>query len=852
MGPRRPAPHLAAESRAMSPDRLKRKRKALDDRPWIVLLTMCSILTINAFTAPLTPVSSRRARRESTGMHAKLLGRDGNKNLTLAVFPPELDRRHDASDVSNEVQIEHFPPSSSEFDVDDEGEAQEPEHSYNGPLSESVGGGANEGGSSSSPQEGEGEQSFFEKFALQNDLVTASDRLLRSLDTTSSSYTPRPDKSFSDLARLSKAHHSLLSKTSNMRRQRFVTGKYPLYVSVKQNPTKKWLGLAESQIYLNGTSIEKSLASYDIFNWLDHNERQELHDEYEFLSLELLAEIHVRKPGDVNILPRNGAGRSLLDGDSEKNGGFWKSWKLSSDLSSQIDANLQGETEDHERLWMTGFHLTKQRGELHSLNVENGELISLDDRTSKAIKWPNEVASIPTQSSGELEDALLVTDGFLVPGKDKGGLYVVRNPGNPVSEWRVSLTGITNLRDETLNTDESNWFYHRAIFMDLTGDGRKSILAARAKFPLLQGGNEDNISASKGGKGELVWLERPRPHSYDDESGTPLDKDGTVFDPFNAKNTPWKLRVLDEGPDVMFSVADLDADDDTVEIIASQFFGKRLTLHSLQIGVDPKIVFRRVIDHGCGSAFSSVLADLDGLADVHRSEVLPRVVDCGSTIATSKEGDAFSHVLVTSHECSYADSVEGESKSGDSNNGAGTRQLYDGHEIDGGSLFAYRIPNGRGNRKSQPWRRSVVATGFKVQGQINNMISPGAPGFAYTFFPTLDTTRWRRPLIGLAGDCAESAYILKPVDVPDDSRDVIEEIIDKSAKYNLMCEIKCEATVGSLAVGYEDLHANEADQQSGYAKIYVPCYEKDQVLVFSMGSGVDYADADDNDDDDGW
>ena len=57
---------------------------------------------------------------------------------------------------------------------------------------------------------------------------------------------PRP------LSGLSRTHQSLLSKTSHMRRQRFVTGKYPLYVEVKQNPTKKWLGLAESRIYLNG------------------------------------------------------------------------------------------------------------------------------------------------------------------------------------------------------------------------------------------------------------------------------------------------------------------------------------------------------------------------------------------------------------------------------------------------------------------------------------------------------------------------------------------------------------------------------------------------------------------------
>jgi hypothetical protein len=60
---------------------------------------------------------------------------------------------------------------------------------------------------------------------------------------------PQQRRAFSGLSR---THQSLLSKTSHMRRQRFVTGKYPLYVEVKQNPTKKWLGLAESRIYLNG------------------------------------------------------------------------------------------------------------------------------------------------------------------------------------------------------------------------------------------------------------------------------------------------------------------------------------------------------------------------------------------------------------------------------------------------------------------------------------------------------------------------------------------------------------------------------------------------------------------------
>lgn len=79
--------------------------------------------------------------------------------------------------------------------------------------------------------------------------------------------------------------------------------------------------------------------------------------------------------------------------------------------------------------------------------------------------------------------------------------------------------------------------------MDLTSDGRKSILAARAKVPsILNGNNGAQEDGRALGVGELVWLERPQPHSFDKDNGTPLDVDGNVFDPFSDSNTPWKLR----------------------------------------------------------------------------------------------------------------------------------------------------------------------------------------------------------------------------------------------------------------------------------------------------------------------
>jgi hypothetical protein len=315
--------------------------------------------------------------------------------------------------------------------------------------------------------------------------------------------------------------------------------------------------------------------------------------------------------------------------------------------------------------------------------------------------------------------------------------------------------------------------------------------------------------------------------------------------------------VLDEGPDVMFNVADLDPSDDTIEIIASQFFNKRLSLHSLKVGPEPKVIFSRIIDERCGAAFSSVLADLDGLATLSDDDSSrPRVIDSGSTVVSLKNGDAFSHLLVTSHECSFAESTSGHVNSNLSRQDdtevktfdkASHTTADDQSKIDGGSLFAYRIPTCRDAWKTMPWSRSVIASGFKVEGQLSNMINPGAPGFCYTFFPTRGGgvgkgKKWHRPLIGLSGDCAESAYILRPVESTDNNDD---GSIDKSTKYALMCEIKCKATVGSLAVGYDDLYS--AEQQSGYAKIYVPCYEQDKVLVFSMGSGEDeYIE------DDGW
>jgi hypothetical protein len=292
---------------------------------------------------------------------------------------------------------------------------------------------------------------------------------------------------------------------------------------------------------------------------------------------------------------------------------------------------------------------------------------------------------------------------------------------------------------------------------------------------------------------------------------------------------PHILMLLFSVVTVMFSVADLDTEDDSIEVLSSQFFGKRVTLHSIKRGARPRIEFERIIDDRCGSAFGSILADLDGSAssigNEHRC-----VIDSGSTVGTVRMGDSFSHLLVTSHECSYAED--------NTANGEVPEVKVGAASSDGGSLFAYRVPEGKTAWKTEPWVRTTVASGFRVHGQLNNMINPGAPGFVYTFHAKKeDVGSSKQPMIAVAGDCAESAYIFRPDSGKSDNP--TESVVDTSTRYKLMVEIQCGATVGSIGIGYDDFNSAE---ESGYANLYIPCYEKDKVLVFSLGSGEEPVD----------
>jgi hypothetical protein len=230
-------------------------------------------------------------------------------------------------------------------------------------------------------------------------------------------------------------------------------------------------------------------------------------------------------------------------------------------------------------------------------------------------------------------------------------------------------------------------------------------------------------------------------------------------------------------------------------------------LHSIETGKEgslPSVSLERVLDDKCGPAYSAVLGDLIGAGS---STAVPpaTIIDTGSTATFSEAGDACSHVLVTSHECTYDDDF-GEVD-------AVPNKGLDANP-DGGQLFSYKIPK---DWRRDKWERSTVAGGFKCKSNLN--INPGAPGFPYLFYPDLSQRALGgSPHIALSGDGSESAYIFRPD--------------GDSGRYSLMCEIDCGATVGSLAISYKKF-CREGEE--GYAKLFIAAYERDKVFVLGFG-----------------
>ena len=69
------------------------------------------------------------------------------------------------------------------------------------------------------------------------------------------------------------------------------------------------------------------------------------------------------------------------------------------------------------------------------------------------------------------ERAIVVPDGFLVPGKSDGGVYIVRMDGENLTQTVDTIK---------ISAPKSGYFYHMGYWVDLNGDGRKDFITARS------------------------------------------------------------------------------------------------------------------------------------------------------------------------------------------------------------------------------------------------------------------------------------------------------------------------------------------------------------------------------------
>ena len=188
---------------------------------------------------------------------------------------------------------------------------------------------------------------------------------------------------------------------------------------------------------------------------------------------------------------------------------------------------------------------------------------------SSDFKWPN----FPSVAPEQIGDYIVVPDGFLVPFKSNGGVYLISATCDR-SGWD-SKSGAAQIQ----LTPKESYFYHKVEWRDMNGDGKLDILTAHAKKPLIGSA-----------QGQLVWLEQP------------------ASDPL--KNVPWTEHVLIDGPDIWFTSVDLNTSDSYFEVFTTEFFAENLSVYLIS-NKDPKVISSRVIDPDIGPAYTVSLEDLN-------------------------------------------------------------------------------------------------------------------------------------------------------------------------------------------------------------------------------------------------
>jgi hypothetical protein len=394
--------------------------------------------------------------------------------------------------------------------------------------------------------------------------------------------------------------------------------------------------------------------------------------------------------------------------------------------------------------------------------------------------WPNDAVRAP---DGMLPfEGLVVPQGFH-PAQAPGRLTIIDLDDPQRPEYIVhQSTQDTSLPPHAPGNEPR--FYHKALFIDMNGDGLLDIVTVRSGFRIVTFPPPPVVYPPFS---ELVWFENP----------------GPALDP----NVGWDEHVLSGpsplGPDISLDSYDFEGDG-VPEIVATHFFtgdtsnpptkGK-ISIYGAPVGgswadVNPSAFsFARQADISSdrGFPFEIEIVDLnlDGKMDI---------------LATNHQPDA----------CAPFPTHPG--------------QVYALEQPANGDLFG------------GAWPSHTLMDDIRPQPSLPPVNPPGrlAPGRAQAFSPHAWQEGWTKPHIVVGGDEAGKVWILEPTAWWDSNdwnyqSSVIFDINDfygpgttQSAPEGVSI-----STIGAPAVRYDRPH------NGGAAEIYVPVFEARDIHVFS-------------------
>ncbi|WP_338846774.1 VCBS repeat-containing protein [Massilia sp. W12] len=395
--------------------------------------------------------------------------------------------------------------------------------------------------------------------------------------------------------------------------------------------------------------------------------------------------------------------------------------------------------------------------------------------------WPNEVEKLP---SGMLPfNALIAPQGFISAPKP-GRLSLINLDDGKNTEYLVhQSTQSTGSPQDPANSPRA---YHKALFIDMDGDGLKDIVTVRSGFKVG--------ATTYPPYGELVWFKNP---------GAAIKAD-----------QPWRETVLWGGaaaqflgPDISLDMADFEGDG-VPEIVATHFFsnasaggppsGGKIVLYgapkggkwkdvNLASGVLPRV---KTISSDQGFPFGVQIADLnrDGRPDILASNHAPD--NCTSATSSAIPG----------------------------------------------RVYALEMPTDR-NVFVSPWRTRILLDNIRPNPSLAGTTGSGrlAPGKAQVFWPTKSQQSTSKPQIVVGGDEAGKVWILRA-----QSSFSTNWTYDTALVFDLNATYGANATQTPMADGPAQGRTRSTIggigwryDAYGYAEIYIPAYEARQVHVLS-------------------